>query len=55
MEHADGSEMRISVMSLLDVASAAGRVAELFFRNRFGEKAVDMAKQEIWRRELRTL
>ena len=46
MAHADGSEMRISEMSLifksLDVASVCGRVAELFCRNGFGGAAVNM-------------
>ena len=42
LEHADRSEMRVSVKSL-DVASASGRVAELFRRNRFGCAAVGMA------------
>ena len=42
--HADGSEMCISVMTVilksLVVASARGRVAEVFGRNRFGGAAV---------------
>ena len=46
MEHADGSEMRISGMAVilksLAVASASGRVAELLCRNRFDGTAVHM-------------
>ena len=46
LEHADGSESCINKMSVilesLGVASANGKVAELFCRNRFGGAAVDM-------------
>ena len=46
VEHADGLEMCITLMSLIlnspDVASASGTVAELFCRNRFGGTAVGM-------------
>ena len=46
MEHADGSKMRVSVVSLflksLDVVSASGRVAELSCTNLFRGTAVGM-------------
>ena len=46
MEHTDGSEMCISVMTVilmsLGAASASGEVAELFCRSRFAGRAVDV-------------